>query len=224
MANFPQTPNVNDTHQIGDKIWTWDGEKWFADYDALTPVFQAITAQGMVDTDTGTDFKLTVDADILSELNLGALNTIGNVTVTGDNSPVVGSTKIYSFTIDGDVNDEIGTYTCDVPDAIVQLNQFQFPTVGTGKVYVEVNSATATDSPVIAEMDITVVAVPDTIGTITITGNDSPDKMDTVTYGYTIDGTATNDSAVLTATGAGASVSGFDVTWTGSGQGEVNLM
>ena len=223
MANFPQNPSVNDTHQIGDKIWTWDGEKWFADYESLSPVFQAKNDEGMVDTDAGSDFKLALDADLLTVLNNPAANTIGNVIVTGDQSPIVGSTKIYSFNIDGTVNDEVGTYTCDVPGAVVTLNQIQFSTVGTGKVYVEVNSVTATDSPVNAEMDINVVAVPDTIGTITITGNDNPDKMDTVTYGYTIDGTATNDTAVMTAVGAGASVIGNDVTWTGSGAGEVKF-
>ena len=38
MANFPQNPSADDTHQIGDKIWTWDGEKWFADYESLSCV------------------------------------------------------------------------------------------------------------------------------------------------------------------------------------------
>jgi len=223
MANFPQSPSIDDTHQIGDKIWTWDGEKWFADYESLSPVFQAITSQGMVDRDGGSAFELAVDPDILVELGISLPNTIGNVTVTGDQSPIVGSKKIYSFDIDGSVTDEVGTYSCDVPDAIVTLNQIEFPTIGTGKVYVEVNSATASDGPAYGEMDISVVAVPDTIGTITITGDDSPDKGDTVTYSYSIDGSATNDTAVMTAVGAGASVSGNDVTWTGSGQGEVKF-
>ncbi len=225
MANFPQNPSADDTHQIGDKIWTWDGEKWFADYDALSPVFQAITAQGMVDTDAGSDFKLALDADILSVLNNPAANTIGNVTVTGDQSPVVGNTKTYSFNNDGTLqNNLVGTYTCTVPGSVVVLNTVEFTQIGTGKVLVEVNHPDATDAPVTAEMDINVVAVPTTIGLVTIdsdSGNFSPDQGDVVTYSYTVDGDAVDYVGVLSALGAGASVSGDTVTWTGSGQAEV---
>ncbi len=225
MANFPQNPSADDTHQIGDKIWTWDGEKWFADYDSLSPVFQAITAQGMVDTDAGSDFKLALDADILSVLNNPAANTIGNVTVTGDQSPVVGNTKTYSFNNDGTLqNNLVGTYTCTVPGSVVVLNTVEFTQIGTGKVLVEVNHPDATDAPVTAEMDINVVAVPTTIGLVTIdsdSGNFSPDQGDVVTYSYTVDGDAVDYVGVLSALGAGASVSGDTVTWTGSGQAEV---
>ena len=76
----------------------------------------------MVDRDAGSAFELAVDPDILAELGNAAPNTIGNVTVTGDSSPEVGTTKIYSFDIDGTVNDVVGTYTCDVPGAIVNFN------------------------------------------------------------------------------------------------------
>jgi plastocyanin len=222
MANFPNPPHtVGDTHQIGDKIWTWDGEKWFADYNALVPVFQAKNDEGMVDKDPGSDFELGLDADILSELYNPTVDVIGNVIVTGDNNPTVGDIRNYSFTIDGNVSDEVGSYSCTVPDAIVQLNQIQFPTVGTGKVIVEVTSATATDSPVTAEMDITVSPVGVTIGTVTINGDFSPDQGDVVTYSYSVDGDAPDHVGVLTALGAGASVSGDTVTWTGSGAGEV---
>ena len=223
MANFPQNPSVNDTHQINDKIWTWDGEKWFADYEALSPVFQAINAQGMVDRDGGSAFELAVDADILTELGHAAPDIIGNVIITGDNNPVVGTSKTYSFAIDGNVSDEVGTFTCDVPDAIVIGNQIEFPTIGTGKVYVVVNSATATDSPVNASMDIDVVAAPitDTIGNVTIGGDLAPTEGDTVTYSYSIDGDASDDVGVLTTNIAGATVNGNDIEFTQAGTGYI---
>lgn len=118
MANFPNPPHtVGDTHTIGNKIWTWDGEKWFADYDALVPVFQAKTAEGMVNLDSGSDFELGLDADILSELYNPTVDVIGNISVT-----VTSTGYGNKYVIDGVQQDSLtltqgNTYIFDQSDS-----------------------------------------------------------------------------------------------------------
>jgi hypothetical protein len=29
--DFPSNPDINDTHSVNGKIWSWDGEKWIKD-------------------------------------------------------------------------------------------------------------------------------------------------------------------------------------------------
>lgn len=167
MADFPAPPHeIGDTHQIGDKIWTWDGEKWFADYDAIVPVFQGKAADGMVDVDPGTDFELGLDADILNELYVPNVDVIGNITIVASNdNPVTGDTVTYTYTRDGNVDDHsFLDLTCDVPGAVVTGNTVDYVQDGTGTITMRVESPTATDSPVTETLAVSVTTFTADIG------------------------------------------------------------
>lgn len=226
MSNFPQPPHeIGKTHQIGDKVWTWDGEKWFADYDSLVPVFQVKPDEGLVNLDqgVGSDFELALDADTLQELNTPTVLVIGNIIITPSNAaPEVGDTVTYTYTKDGNVGDDIFLdLTCDVPGSIVTGNTIEFTQLGSGTVTMRVESATATDSPATGTLAVTVVPVATTIGTVTITGDANPTQGDTVTYGFTISGDAQDTVGTLTTNISGASVSGDEIEFLQDGSGYV---
>ena len=85
--------------------------------------------------------------------------TIGNVTITGSATPVIGNASMYAIMRDGNATDATAVLTTDDPLAVVNDREITFGTEGDFTVTATVTSATAIDSPQVGTLDVTVQAV-----------------------------------------------------------------
>lgn len=73
ILNFPTNPSLNQTHVVGSKTYTWNGQAW-------------IIAQGSLafNTGTGGSLNLTTTSNSISVSTGGALTVAGGASVGGD--------------------------------------------------------------------------------------------------------------------------------------------
>ena len=98
--NFPNSPNVNDTHSSGGKTWKWDGTSWKLNstpatgigYTDLSVTQVAASGTGTLAYNNGGLFTYTPPdlSGFLTSIPIAAAGTLGgvkigsNVSVTGD--------------------------------------------------------------------------------------------------------------------------------------------
>lgn len=84
--------------------------------------------------------------------------TIGNVTITGSATPVIGNASMYAIMRDGTATDAVAVLTTDDPLAVVNDREITFGTAGNFTVTATVTSATAIDSPAVGTLTVDVQA------------------------------------------------------------------
>ena len=81
-TNFPNSPGVGDLHQIVDRAWQWDGEKWKATgTTSSSPVGASIVFEGA--TADAHETTLTV-VDPTADRTITLPNATGTVILTSD--------------------------------------------------------------------------------------------------------------------------------------------
>ena len=109
--NFPNNPNVNDTHTVGSTTYTWDGTVWVTG-SISSPTFELVQ-------DTTPQLGGDLDGNSKNISNVGVL-TAGNVTVGGETVDLLvsGDARVTgiltvgpsSLTLDGSNNTvQVGT-------------------------------------------------------------------------------------------------------------------
>ena len=81
-TNFPNSPSVGDLHQVADRVWQWDGEKWKA-----TGTTSSIVGSSSVIFEGATsdihETTLTV-VDPTADRTITLPNATGTVALTSD--------------------------------------------------------------------------------------------------------------------------------------------
>ena len=142
----------------------------------------------------------------------GPAPTIGTVTVTGATSPADGSTETYAASISGSASPTYAIASSGGSDTVSGLD-VTFSGPGARTLTVTATDASASDNPATGTLSVT---VPSTIGTVTITGDNTATNAETKSYTVSISGTA-SPTYVITSSEGGDSVSGLDVTFNGAG-------
>jgi len=86
--SFPLSPNTGDIHQVADRVWQWDGEKWKATgTTSSSTVGATVIFEGA--TDDAYETTLTV-VDPTSDRTITLKNADGTVAFTSDIPTVAG--------------------------------------------------------------------------------------------------------------------------------------
>jgi hypothetical protein len=129
---FPTDPEPGDTHQSGDKIYTWDGESWritaYATSQATTATFGTVTI-------TSTASSIDIDT--------GALVVAGGVGVGGD-VYVEGRITSESVKIADAVLDSTLVVT-DASTATVVIDSYSLNSFRSAKYLVQIDEGTGID-------------------------------------------------------------------------------
>ena len=80
--NFPNSPTLGDIHQIADRVWQWDGEKWKAT-GTTSSIFSGSTVVFEGATDDIHETTLTV-VDPTADRTIALPNATGTVALTSD--------------------------------------------------------------------------------------------------------------------------------------------
>jgi hypothetical protein len=81
-VDFPNSPSINDTFTVGERIWKWTGTTWDAVIDPVAGIPTGGT-QGQVLTKTGNTNYSTTWANTVSSVIGGTGLTGGTITTTG---------------------------------------------------------------------------------------------------------------------------------------------
>ena len=95
--NFPNSPTLGDIHQIADRVWQWDGEKWKAT-GTTSSIFSGSTVVFEGATDDIHETTLTV-VDPTADRTITLPNATGTVALTSDLTALTGSTNTWIPTI-----------------------------------------------------------------------------------------------------------------------------
>ena len=95
--NFPNSPTLGDIHQIADRVWQWDGEKWKAT-GTTSSIFSGSTVVFEGATDDIHETTLTV-VDPTADRTITLPNATGTVALTSDLTSLTGSTNTWIPTI-----------------------------------------------------------------------------------------------------------------------------
>jgi len=80
--NFPNSPNEGDIHQVADRVWQWDGEKWKA---TGTTSSSAVGAVVVFEGATADAYETTLTVvDPTADRTITLPNTTGTVALTSD--------------------------------------------------------------------------------------------------------------------------------------------
>ena len=81
-TNFPNSPNEGDIHQVADRVWQWDGEKWKA---TGTTSSSAVGAVVVFEGATADAHETTLTAvDPTADRTITLPNATGTVALTSD--------------------------------------------------------------------------------------------------------------------------------------------
>ena len=81
-TNFPNSPNEGDIHQVADRAWQWDGEKWKA---TGTTSSSAVGAVVVFEGATADAYETTLTVvDPTADRTITLPNTTGTVALTSD--------------------------------------------------------------------------------------------------------------------------------------------
>jgi len=95
--NFPNSPNEGDIHQVADRVWQWDGEKWKA---TGTTSSSAVGAVVVFEGATADAYETTLTVvDPTADRTITLPNTTGTVALTSDLTTLTGSTNTWIPTI-----------------------------------------------------------------------------------------------------------------------------
>jgi len=81
-TNFPNTPNEGDIHQVADRVWQWDGEKWKATGTTSSSAVGAVVVFEGATADAH-ETTLTV-VDPTADRTITLPNATGTVALTSD--------------------------------------------------------------------------------------------------------------------------------------------
>jgi len=140
---FPTDPQLNDTHQIGDKIYTWNGDAWlitgYTSSQATTGTFQTIIV-----ANTGTfDIINIASTDSSTNTDTGALTVAGGVGIGGDLN-VEGRITSESVKIADAVLDSTLVVT-DASTATVVIDSYSLNQFRSAKYLVQIDEGTGID-------------------------------------------------------------------------------
>ena len=80
--NFPSSPNEGDIHQVADRVWQWDGEKWKA---TGTTSSSAVGAVVVFEGATADAYETTLTVvDPTADRTITLPNATGTVVLTSD--------------------------------------------------------------------------------------------------------------------------------------------
>ena len=80
--NFPNSPSEGDIHQVADRVWQWDGEKWKA---TGTTSSSAVGAVVVFEGATADAYETTLTVvDPTADRTITLPNTTGTVALTSD--------------------------------------------------------------------------------------------------------------------------------------------
>ena len=95
--NFPNSPSEGDIHQVADRVWQWDGEKWKA---TGTTSSSAVGAVVVFEGATADAYETTLTVvDPTADRTITLPNTTGTVALTSDLTTLTGSTNTWIPTI-----------------------------------------------------------------------------------------------------------------------------
>ena len=138
--------------------------------------------------------------------------TIGTVTIRGDQTATAGEEVTYTAEADGSATDV--EFTFSAPGETFDGGTVVWSTAGVRVVTVTATSATATQSPVTATMDVVVSARP-VVGVVTVTNDDG---LETIQAGVETTFSATNaGNAVVTGRTWTSTDTGATITPNGDG-------
>lgn len=92
--NFPENPNVNDTHTVGSTVWTWNGSSWTG--MSHDPIEIATLTYPSVDGTNGQ--VLTTDGAgnlTFGDVTLGSINNLSDVDIA-TSAPTDGQVLVWS--------------------------------------------------------------------------------------------------------------------------------
>ena len=81
-TNFPNSPNEGDIHQVADRVWQWDGEKWKATGTTSSSAVGAVVVFEGATADAN-ETTLTV-VDPTADRTITLPNATGTVALTSD--------------------------------------------------------------------------------------------------------------------------------------------
>ena len=73
-TNFPNSPNEGDIHQVADRAWQWDGEKWKATGTTSSSAVGAVVVFEGATADAHETTLTVVDPTADATLNLPAMS------------------------------------------------------------------------------------------------------------------------------------------------------
>jgi len=148
---FPTDPQIGDTHQVGDKIYTWDGYAWlitgYSSSQATTGTFQTVIV-----ANTGTFNTITVTSTASStSFDTGAVTIAGGAGIGGDLN-VQGRVTSESIRIADAVLDSTLVVT-DASTSTVIIDSYSLNLFRSAKYLVQIDEGTGiTDRCQVAEI------------------------------------------------------------------------
>jgi hypothetical protein len=117
--DFPNSPSVNDTHTVGNRVWKWNGTVWEVVRGQTTPATTSSSVSSNITLAANNKYFVTTSA--ARTLTLPASASIGDFIEIYD---ATGTAATYNITVASNslkINGSVQNYIIDINGAAVVL-------------------------------------------------------------------------------------------------------